>query len=42
MNKEFFLRAILFLVIFCLRPLGYLLSEGHIESGPKDFVYDLD
>ena len=42
MNRERLRNAVLFLLIHLLRPLGYVLSEGHVQRGPKDFAYDID
>ena len=42
MNRDRLRKAVLFLVIQMLRPLRYVLSEGQVHQGPKDFVYDID
>jgi hypothetical protein len=42
MNRDRLRNAVLFVIIQLIRPLGYVLSEGYVHRGPKDFVYDID
>ena len=42
MNRDRLRNTVLFVIVQLLRPLGYALSEGHVQRAPRDFVYDID